>query len=79
MKRTPMEIARGAAAADARYREAVRLVREQKRPSASFLQRRLDVPWPEALRLLDRMEKEGVISARDAEGKRQVIYSGGTA
>jgi S-DNA-T family DNA segregation ATPase FtsK/SpoIIIE len=61
---------------DAKYEEAVNLVIETGKASASFLQRHLEMGYARAARLLDQMEKRGVIGpskgakARDVYGRQ---------
>lgn len=54
--------------------EAVKLVIETRRASASFLQRRLGIGYPRASRLLDQLEEEGVIGAADGSKPREVLW-----
>lgn len=55
------------------YQDAVRLVREQLRPSISYLQRRYAIRYNAAAALLERMEKEGVVSPPLENGARTVL------
>jgi S-DNA-T family DNA segregation ATPase FtsK/SpoIIIE len=41
--------------------------------STSYLQRQLRVGYNNAARLIERMEKEGVVSAPDHVGRREVL------
>ncbi len=54
---------------DALYDEAVRVVQESGRASTSLLQRRLQIGYTRAARLIDMMEEEGVIGP-DLGGSR---------
>jgi len=58
---------------DAVYEEAVRLVVESGKASTSLLQRRLRLGYGRAARLLDLMEKDGIISAPDGSRPREVL------
>ena len=49
------------------------MIREYDRASASLLQRRLKVGYNKAAGLIDRLEEEGVISAPNHAGKREVL------
>jgi S-DNA-T family DNA segregation ATPase FtsK/SpoIIIE len=62
-----------AAELDAVYEEAVRLVVESGKASTSLLQRRLRLGYGRAARLLDLMEKDGIISAPDGPRPREVL------
>jgi len=58
---------------DDQYQEAVRVVLEMGRASTSALQRRLRVGYGRAARLLDVMEKDGIISPPDGPRPREVL------
>jgi S-DNA-T family DNA segregation ATPase FtsK/SpoIIIE len=58
---------------DAVYDEAVRLVVESGKASTSLLQRRLRLGYGRAARLIDMMEKDGVVSAPDGSRPREVL------
>ena len=55
------------------YREAVAVVRRDKRASTSYVQRRLKIGYNRAASLIERMEQEGVISGPNHAGKRQIL------
>ena len=55
------------------YEEAVEVVREAKKASASFLQRRLKVGYARAARLLDIMEERGVVGPGEGAKPREVF------
>ena len=57
---------------DEMYDMAVRLVTEHRQASISWLQRRLRVGYNRAARMIERMEREGVVSSPGAKG-REVI------
>ncbi|EFI61305.1 MULTISPECIES: recombination-associated protein RdgC [Comamonas] len=52
------------------YAEAVELVRKDRKPSISYLQRKLLIGYNRAAALLERMQAEGLVSRMDASGKR---------
>ena len=58
---------------DALFAEAVQVVIRDQRASTSYLQRRLKVGYNKAAGLIDRLEEEGVISAPNHAGKREVL------
>lgn len=60
------------------FAQAVQIVVRDQRASTSYLQRRLKVGYNKAAGLIDRLEEEGVISAPNHAGKREVL-SGGKA
>jgi DNA segregation ATPase FtsK/SpoIIIE, S-DNA-T family len=55
------------------YEEAVRLVVESGKASTSLLQRRLRLGYGRAARLLDLMQRDGIISAPDGARPREVL------
>ncbi|MGC8794489.1 MAG: DNA translocase FtsK, partial [Bryobacteraceae bacterium] len=58
---------------DPLYREAVRVVCELGKASTSVLQRRLRLGYGRAARLLDRMQREGIIGPPDGSRPRPVL------
>jgi S-DNA-T family DNA segregation ATPase FtsK/SpoIIIE len=58
---------------DAVYEDAVRIVVESGKASTSLLQRRLRLGYGRAARLLDLMERDGIISAPDGSKPREVL------
>lgn len=58
---------------EALYREAERIVRQTGQPSISLLQRRLRIGFNRAGRMIDRMEREGIVSHTDSRGHRVVL------
>jgi S-DNA-T family DNA segregation ATPase FtsK/SpoIIIE len=54
------------------FRKAVQVVAESQKASTSYLQRQLRIGYNSAARLIERMEKEGVVSAPDHVGRREV-------
>jgi S-DNA-T family DNA segregation ATPase FtsK/SpoIIIE len=57
---------------DQLYRKACQLVAESQKASTSWLQRQLRVGYNSAARLIERMEKEGLVSRPDHVGRREV-------
>jgi len=58
---------------DDRYDEAVALVTQSGQASISMVQRRLRVGYNRAARMIEMMEKEGVIGPADGAKPREVI------
>ena len=58
---------------DPLYEDAVRVVLEMGKASTSTLQRRLRLGYGRAARLLDAMEKEGIIGPLDGSRPREVL------
>jgi S-DNA-T family DNA segregation ATPase FtsK/SpoIIIE len=55
------------------YRKAIQTVAEAQKASTSYLQRQLRVGYNNAARLIERMEKDGIVSAPDHVGRREVL------
>jgi S-DNA-T family DNA segregation ATPase FtsK/SpoIIIE len=65
-----------AAAGDAEdelYDKAVAIVARDRKVSTSYIQRRLQIGYNRAARLVERMEEDGVISQANHAGKRDVL------
>ena len=59
--------------ADALYEEAVQIVTESRRASISYVQRRLKIGYNRAARLIEQMERAGVVGPQEASGNRDVL------
>jgi S-DNA-T family DNA segregation ATPase FtsK/SpoIIIE len=55
------------------YRKAVQTVAESQKASTSYIQRQLRIGYNNAARLIERMEKDGYVSAPDHVGRREVL------
>ncbi len=62
---------------DELYHDAVRVVCEMGRASTSTLQRRLRVGYGRAARLIDLMEKDGIVGPPDGSKPREVLKTKG--
>jgi DNA segregation ATPase FtsK/SpoIIIE, S-DNA-T family len=58
---------------DPAYRDAVNVVLEMGKASTSILQRRLRLGYGRAARILDRMQREGIIGPPDGPRPREVL------
>jgi S-DNA-T family DNA segregation ATPase FtsK/SpoIIIE len=56
--------------------QAVSIVRQSQRASASLLQRRLRIGYPRAARLLDQLEEMGVVGPSQGGGKERDVLLG---
>ncbi len=63
----------GGSACDELYDEAVALVAREGKASTSFIQRHLQIGYNRAARIIEHMEKEGVVSPANRVGKREVL------
>jgi S-DNA-T family DNA segregation ATPase FtsK/SpoIIIE len=60
-------------AEDQQYRSAIQLVCESQKASTSWLQRQLRIGYNSAARLIERMEKDGIVGRPDHVGRREVL------
>ncbi len=58
---------------DETYRQALDLVMREGKASTSFIQRHLQIGYNRAARIMDQMEKEGVVSPANHVGKREIL------
>jgi S-DNA-T family DNA segregation ATPase FtsK/SpoIIIE len=59
--------------ADALYDDAVRIVTTERKPSISYVQRRLKIGYNRAARLLEAMERAGLVGPLQSNGAREVL------
>jgi S-DNA-T family DNA segregation ATPase FtsK/SpoIIIE len=59
------------------YQQAVALVTREGKASTSFLQRHLNLGYNRAAKLIEQMEKEGIVGPANHVGKREVLTRGG--
>ncbi|WP_422378809.1 DNA translocase FtsK 4TM domain-containing protein [Roseibium sp.] len=59
------------------YDKAVAIVLRDKKASTSYVQRRLSIGYNRAASLIERMEQEGLISAANHAGKREILVQNG--
>ncbi|MET3899310.1 S-DNA-T family DNA segregation ATPase FtsK/SpoIIIE [Devosia sp. UYZn731] len=62
-----------AGSGDELYDKAVHIVLTDKKASTSYIQRRLAIGYNKAATLIERMEREGVISQANHAGKREIL------
>jgi S-DNA-T family DNA segregation ATPase FtsK/SpoIIIE len=65
----------GGGKSDELYDEAVAIVAREGKASTSFIQRHLQIGYNKAAGIIERMEKEGVVSPANRVGKREVLIS----
>ena len=58
------------------YSRAVAVVLRDRKVSTSYIQRRLSIGYNRAADLIERMEREGLISPANNVGKREILVSG---
>ena len=58
---------------DELFQQAVEIIRSEGKASTSFLQRKLQIGYNRAARIIDMMEAEGIVSKANHVGKRDVL------
>ena len=58
---------------DELYQTAVEIIKSERKASTSFLQRKLQIGYNRAARIIDMMEEEGIVSKANHVGKRDVL------
>ena len=58
---------------DELYNQALNIIKSEGRASTSFLQRKLQIGYNRAARIIDMMEERGVVSKANHVGKREVL------
>jgi len=67
----------GDAEADPMYDQAVNVVLKTRRPSISLVQRHLRIGYNRAARLIEQMERAGLVSPMQSNGNRDVLVPAG--
>ena len=58
---------------DALYDQAVAIVLKDRKCSTSYIQRKLAIGYNKAARLVEQMEDEGLVTAANHVGKREIL------
>ncbi len=58
---------------DELYFKALEIVKSEKKASTSFLQRKLQIGYNRAARIMEMMEKEGIVGQANHVGKREIL------
>ena len=58
---------------DTLYNQAVSIVTNDKRVSISYIQRKLQIGYNRAARIVEEMEEKGIVSAPNSQGKRELL------
>ena len=58
---------------DELFQTAVEIIKSEGKASTSFLQRKLQIGYNRAARIIDMMEAEGIVSKANHVGKRDVL------
>ncbi len=67
--------AEGSEQIDELYDKAVAVIAREGKVSTSFIQRHLQIGYNRAARIVEEMERQGVISSANSAGKRQILVS----
>ena len=65
----------GEGSGDELYDQAVAIVARDRKVSTSYIQRKLQIGYNRAARIVEQMEEQGVISEANHSGKREVLVS----
>ncbi len=55
------------------YETALEIIKTEGKASTSFLQRKLQIGYNRAARIIDMMETDGIVSKANHVGKRDVL------
>jgi DNA segregation ATPase FtsK/SpoIIIE, S-DNA-T family len=66
-------LAEGDGHEDELYSQAVDIIKSEGKASTSFLQRKLQIGYNRAARIIDMMEEKGIVSKANHVGKREVL------
>ena len=58
---------------DELYKTAIDIIKSEGKASTSFLQRKLQIGYNRAARIIDMMEADGIVSKANHVGKRDVL------
>ena len=58
---------------DELYEKAIDLIKSEGKASTSFLQRKLQIGYNRAARIMETMEKEGIVGQANHVGKREIL------
>ena len=58
---------------DELYLQAVEIIKKERKASTSFLQRKLQIGYNRAARIMETMEKEGIVGQANHVGKREIL------
>ena len=55
------------------YQQAIEIIRRDKKTSISYIQRQLRIGYNKAANIIERMEREGIVSPPNINGKRELL------
>ena len=60
---------------DSLFNQAVDLIKRENKISTSFIQRHFQIGYNKAARIVEQMEKQGIVSPANHQGKREILVS----
>ncbi len=58
---------------DEYYNEALDIIKQGGNPSISYIQRRLKIGYNRSARIVEQMERDGILSSPDEKGRREIL------
>jgi S-DNA-T family DNA segregation ATPase FtsK/SpoIIIE len=58
---------------DEMFEEALNIIKDGGNPTISYIQRRLKIGYNRAARIVEQMEKKGILSKPDEKGRREIL------
>jgi S-DNA-T family DNA segregation ATPase FtsK/SpoIIIE len=58
---------------DELFNQAIEVIMKDKRVSTSYIQRKLQIGYNRAARIIEEMEDQGIISEPNSQGKREIL------
>jgi S-DNA-T family DNA segregation ATPase FtsK/SpoIIIE len=58
---------------DEMYEEAKQIVLSERKSSISYIQRRLQIGYNRAARIVEQLEKTGILSEQNSKGQREIV------
>ena len=55
------------------YDKALAIVARERKATTSYIQRRLQIGYNRAARLVEQMEEQGIVSPPNHQGKREIL------
>ncbi len=59
---------------DEMFDDALNVIKEGGNPTISYIQRRLKIGYNRAARIVEQMEKKGILTKPDERGKREILF-----
>jgi len=72
-EKEPSSILEGDGEKDALYQDALKIIKTEGKASTSLLQRKLQIGYNRAARIIEKMESEGIVSPANHVGRREVL------